>query len=85
MCPRGRRLGAICLLVITSVQYSESAVSQDLRIENVTGVSPDSAREIESAGISTSFDNVASASVSDLEMISRVSSTKAESALSDSA
>jgi imidazolonepropionase-like amidohydrolase len=48
---RVRRLGAICLLVIAPVQYSEIAVSQDLRIENVTVVSPDSAREIESATV----------------------------------
>jgi hypothetical protein len=48
---RVRRLGAISLLVIAPVQYCESAVSQDLRIENVTVVSPDSAREIESATV----------------------------------
>ncbi len=45
------RLSAISLLVIAPVLHSETAVSQDLRIENVTIVSPESEREIDSATV----------------------------------
>lgn len=47
---RVRRLSAICLLV-APVVHSELAVSQDLRIENVTIVSPESTREIDSVTV----------------------------------
>jgi Amidohydrolase family len=42
-----RRLSAICLVVFAPVVHSELAGSQDLRIENVTIVSPESTREID--------------------------------------
>lgn len=48
---RVRRLGAVSLLMFVLVQYSQSAVSQDLRIENVTIVSPESAGEVEGATV----------------------------------
>lgn len=48
---RVRRLGAISLLLIATVQYSEKADTQDLRIENVTIVSPERAREIRGATV----------------------------------
>lgn len=47
-----RRLSAISLLVIAAILHSPAAVSQDLRIEHVTVVSPESAREIRSANVS---------------------------------
>ena len=46
-CTRVRRLSTIWLVVIAPAVHSETAVSQDLRIENVTIVSPESAREID--------------------------------------
>ena len=46
-----RRLSAICLVVIAPVVHSEIAVSQDLRIENVTIVSPERTREIKSVTV----------------------------------
>jgi imidazolonepropionase-like amidohydrolase len=46
-----RRLSAISPLVIAAILHSASAVSQDLRIENVTVVSPESAREIPNATV----------------------------------
>ena len=45
------RLSALYLLVIYPGLRSETAISQDLRIENVTIVSPESAREIDSATV----------------------------------
>ena len=50
-CTSIRRLSAICLVVIAPVVHSETLVSQDLRIENVTIVSPETAREIHSATV----------------------------------
>jgi imidazolonepropionase-like amidohydrolase len=48
---RVRLLSAMPLLVIAPVLHSETAVSQDLRVEDVTIVSPESAREIDSATV----------------------------------
>lgn len=45
------RLGGICLVVLAPAVHSENIVSQDLRIENVTIVSPESAREIDGATV----------------------------------
>jgi imidazolonepropionase-like amidohydrolase len=50
-CTRVRRLSTICLVVIAPVAHSETVVSQDLRIENVTIVSPESTREIDSVTV----------------------------------
>ena len=50
-CTRVRRLSTICLVVIAPVVHSETVVSQDLRIENVTIVSPESTREIDSVTV----------------------------------
>lgn len=41
----------MCLVAIASVVHSETVVSQDLRIENVTIVSPESTREIDSVTV----------------------------------
>jgi imidazolonepropionase-like amidohydrolase len=48
---RVRRLSAIGLVVIAPVAHAETAVSRDLRIENVTIVSPESAREVHGATV----------------------------------
>lgn len=48
---RARRPSIICLVVIATVLHSESAVCQDLRIEQVTVVSPESGREIRGATV----------------------------------
>ena len=50
-CTRVRRLSTICLVVIAPIVHSETVVSQDLRIENVTIVSPESTREIDSVTV----------------------------------
>jgi hypothetical protein len=50
-CTRVRRLSTICLVVIAPVVHSETVVSQVLRIENVTIVSPESTREIDSVTV----------------------------------
>lgn len=50
-CARVRRLSTICLVVTAPVVQSETVVSQDLRIENVTIVSPESTREIDSVTV----------------------------------
>ena len=50
-CTRVRRLSTICLVVTAPVVHSETVVSQDLRIENVTIVSPESTREIDSVTV----------------------------------
>lgn len=46
-----RRVSAICLVAIAPLARSEIAVSQDVRIENVTIVSPESTREIDSVTV----------------------------------
>jgi imidazolonepropionase-like amidohydrolase len=48
---RVRRMSVISLLGIASGLHSETASSQDLRIENVTIVSPESAQEIDGATV----------------------------------
>jgi imidazolonepropionase-like amidohydrolase len=48
---RVRRLSALSLLVTTQALHSETVISQDLRIENVTIVSPENAREIDGAAV----------------------------------
>jgi len=45
------RLSALSLLMIAPVLHSPTAISQDLRIENVTIVSPENVREIDSATV----------------------------------
>jgi imidazolonepropionase-like amidohydrolase len=50
-CIRVRGLSTICLAVITPVVHSETVPSQDVRIENVTIVSPESTREIDSVTV----------------------------------
>src|SRR5262249_15395227 len=46
-----KRLSALSLVVIAAAMHAETAVSQDLRIDNVTIVSPERAREIDSATV----------------------------------